>query len=141
MSRKLIDRSVKILRGKRDHKPQAQSQIPLKLPQMDPLTPKEPSPPQITDSIPRDIPDFDPWELHLPQNPHKPETVYQPPSYVPAKGKQLPPMPLDMDIDTGNPITNYHDLVDVVVRRPNHDELEPPILLSHLVDMSKIARR
>ena len=60
---------------------------------------------------------------------------------MPTKGEQLPPMPLDTDIDTGNPITNYHDLVDVVVRRPNHDELEPPIPLSRLVDTSKIARR
>ena len=58
MSRKLIDGSVKILRGKRDHKPQVQSQIPLKLPQMDPLTPKEPSPPLIHDLIPHDIPEF-----------------------------------------------------------------------------------
>ena len=90
--------------------------------------------------IPRDIPEFDPREFHLPQNQHKPETIYQPPSYVPARGKQLPPMPLDTDIDTGNPITNYHDLVNVVVRRPNHDELEPPIPLSRLVDTSKIAR-
>ena len=120
VSCKLIDHSVKILRVKRDHKPQVQSQIPLKLPQMDPLTPKV---------------------LHLPRNPHTPETIYQPPSYVPAKGQQLPPMPLDTDIDTGNPITNYHDLVDVVVRCPNHDELESPILLSCLVDTSKIARR
>ena len=141
MSQKLIDRSVKILRSKRDHKPQVQSQIPLKLPQMDPLTPKEPSTPQINDLIPRDIPEFDPRELHLPQNPHKPETIYQPSSYVPAKGKQLPPMPLDMGIDMGNPITNYHDLVNVVVQHPNHDELEPPIPLSCLVDTSKIARR
>ena len=140
MSCKLIDRSVKILHSKRDHQPQVQSQIPLKLPQMDPLTPKEPSPSQITDLIPHDIPEFDPRELHLPQNPHKPETIYQPPSYVPAKGKQLPPMPLDTDIDMGNPITNYNDLVNVVVRCPNHDELEPPILLSRLVDTSKIAR-
>ena len=131
VSQKLIDRSVKILRGKRDHQPQVQSQIPLKLPWMDPLTPKEPSPSQITDLIPRDIPEFDPRELHLPQNPHKPETIYQPLSYVPAKGKQLPPMPLDTDIDMGNPITNYHDLVDVVVRCPNHDELAP-IPLSRL---------
>ena len=50
-------------------------------------------------------------------------------------------MPLDTDIDIDNPITNYHDLVDVVVRHPNHDELEHPIPLSGLVDMSKIARR
>ena len=141
VSRKLIDCSVKILRGKRDHQPQVQSQIPLKLPRMDPLTPKEPSPSQITDSIPHDIPEFDPRELHLTQNPHKPETIYQPPSHVPAKGKQLSPMPLDTNIDMGNPITNYHDLVDVVVRHPNHDELEPPVPLSCLVDTSKIARR
>ena len=140
VSRKLIDRSVKILRGKRDHQPQVKSHIPLKLPRMDPLTPKEP-PPSNHRFDPRDIPEFDPRELHLPQNQHKPETIYQPPSYVPARDKQLPPMPLDTDIDTGNTITNYHDLVDVVVRHPNHDELEPPIPLSHLVDTSKIARR
>ena len=79
VSRKLIDHSVKILRGKRDHQPQVKSQIPLKLPQMDPLTPKEPSPPQITDLILRDIPEFDPRELCLPQNQHKQETIYQPP--------------------------------------------------------------
>ena len=107
---------------------------------MDPLTPKEPSPPQINESITNDTPNFDPRELHLPQNPRRPETIYQPTSYVPAKGKQLPPMPLDTDIDTGNPITNYHDLVDIVIRCPNHDELEPPILLSRLVDTFKIAR-
>ena len=52
MSRKLINRSVKILCGKRDHQPQVKSQIPLKLPRMDPLTPKEPSPPQITNLTP-----------------------------------------------------------------------------------------
>ena len=140
-SQKLIDRSVKILHGKRDHKPPAQSQIPLKLPQMDPLTPKEPSPPQIDESITTDTHNFDPRELRLPQNPQRPETIYQPPSYMPAKGKQLPPIPLDTGIDTGNPITNYHDLIDIVVRHPNHDELESPIPLSCLVDMSKIARR
>ena len=42
VSQKLIDCSVKILRGKRDHQPQVQSQIPLKLPRMDPLTLRSP---------------------------------------------------------------------------------------------------
>ena len=87
-----------------------------------------------------DVPAFDPHELNLPQDRPKPETIYQPPSYVPAKGRQLPPIPLDTDIDTDNPVTNYHDLVDIVIRRPNQDELEPPIPLSQLVDTSKIAR-
>ena len=82
---------------------------------MDPLTPKDCSPPQIDDPVTPDVPAFDPHELNLPQARPKPETIYQPPSYAPAKGKQLPPIPLDTDIDMGNPITNYHDLIDTVI--------------------------
>ena len=140
-SRKLIDRSVKILRGKKDQNNPTSTSVPLKLPQMDPLTPKAPTPPLFTAPEVEESLDFDPRDLHLPPPPPQVDPISKPPCSEPAANMRLPPKPLDTTIDVGQPIPNYHDLADIEVRRPLPDELEPPLPLSRFVDTSKIARR
>ena len=139
--RKLIDRSVKILRGKKDQNSPTSTSVPLKLPQMDPLTPKAPTPPLLTAPEVEESLDFDPRDLHLPTPPPQVDPISKPPCSEPAVNMRLPPKPLDTTIDVGQPIPNYHDLADIEVRRPPPDELEPPLPLSRFIDMSKIARR
>ena len=139
-SRKLIDRSVKILRNKKDQESPNSTSIPLKLPWMDPLTPKAPSPPLLPASEEDESLDFDPRDLHLPTPPPQLNPLSKPPCSEPATNVRLPPKPLDTTIDVGQPIPNYHDLANIEIRRPLPDELEPPLPLSRFVDTSKIAK-
>ena len=139
-SRKLIDHSVKILRNKKEQTPQPLSQSPLKLPQMDPLTPTAPPPPLLPIAIDEEVPDFDPHQLHIPNALPRSEPPPEPSFGEPGAKPYIPPKSLDTDIDIGQPVTNYQDLADIVIRRPNPDELEPHALLSRFIDTSKIAR-
>ena len=53
----------------------------------------------------------------------------------------MPGQPVDPDLDVGGPFPNFHDQAEIVVRSPLWEEIDAPVPLYKLVDMSKISKR
>ena len=69
------------------------------------------------------------------------DTNLSPPSYAPVTGETVLGQPVDPDLDIGGPFPNFHDQAEVVVRKPLWEEIDAPVPLYKLVDISKISKR
>ena len=139
-SRKLINRSIKTLnkdspQPSLDHKIPP-SQVPI-VPQFDPLSGSKDPP--FVPATPNHVEPAPVKEGN--EQLHTEESQLSPPSYALVTGETVPGQPIDPDLDIGGPLPNYHDQAEVVVHRPLQEELDTPIPLHKLVDISKISQR
>ena len=67
------------------------------------------------------------------------DTSFYPPAHIPDHpNHRTRRIPIDKNTDLGIPVTNYRDLVDLIVRRPLSGDLDPLVLLAELIDVKKL---
>ena len=74
----------------------------------------------------------------IPQGAPSGKTFYAP-THMPANPCHIPGRAIvDPAMDLGIPLESYKDLIDLIVRRPNADDLARTVPLAELIDMSKL---
>ena len=67
------------------------------------------------------------------------DTSFYPPAHIPDHpNHRTRRIPIDKNTDLGIPVTNYRDLVDLIVRRPLLGDLDPLVPLAELIDVKKL---
>ena len=75
-----------------------------------------------------------PASLNIPSS----KTFYAP-THMPANPRHVPGRALaDPTMDLGILIENYKDLIDLIIRQPNADDLARSVPLAELIDVSKL---
>ena len=94
----------------------------------------EPVPQQQAQPLPMSAPDPYP----IPQGTPGRKTFYAP-THTPANPCHIPGRTLvDPTLDLGIPLESYKDLIDLIVRRPNTDDLSRTVPVVELIDVSKL---
>ena len=74
----------------------------------------------------------------VPQGTLSRKTFYAP-THTPVNPCHIPGRALvDPTLDLGIPLESYKDLIDLIVRRPNADDLARTVSLAELIDVSKL---
>ena len=67
------------------------------------------------------------------------DTSFYPPAHIPDHpNHRTRRIPIDKNTDLGIPVTNYRDLVDLIIRRPLSGDLDPLVPLAELIDVKKL---
>ena len=79
---------------------------------------------------------LDPYPI--PQGTPSGKTFYAP-AHMPANPRHIPGRAIvDPAMDLGIPLESYKDLIDLIVRRPNADDLARTVPLAELIDVGKL---
>ena len=94
----------------------------------------EPIPQGQAQPLPMSAPDPYP----VPQGTPSGKTFYAP-THTPANPRHIPGRAIvDPAMDLGIPLESYKDLIDLIVRRPNADDLARTVPLAELIDVGKL---
>ena len=100
--------------------------------------------PNVQPPVPRDTHNLTPspapkpppkTPVHLDRD----DTSFYPPAHIPDHAHhRTKRIPVDQNTDLGIPLSDYRDLIDLIVRRPLSGDLDPLVPLTELIDVKKL---